>query len=138
MVAQRKKGPRAGTSSKSAGAGRAGRDETVADDVQGEALDDGAEQSGAPHVPPPVTQDSVQQTADGDTSEPVNNSLDDVLALMVREVQRLQEALEYYRLSEHPDKDAIIRWHVQQIDQRQDRLADLKALMLAERDDLEH
>lgn len=67
-----------------------------------------------------------------------NRSLDDVLALMAAEVDRLQTALEYFRLSEHPDKEAIIRWHVQQIDRRQDRLEELKALILAERGDSEH
>ena len=64
----------------------------------------------------------------------INTSLDEVLDLLAQEVERLQAALEFYRLSEHPDKEQLIRWHVQQIDARQDRLDDIKAMILARGD----
>ena len=68
----------------------------------------------------------------------INTSLDDVLDLLAQEVERLQAALEYYRLSEHPDKERLIRWHVQQIDIRQDRLEDVKAMILSRGGDAVH
>lgn len=68
----------------------------------------------------------------------INTSLDEVLDLLAQEVERLKVALEFYRLSELPDKDAHIRWHVQQIDARQDRLDDLKQLILARGGDSVH
>jgi hypothetical protein len=61
----------------------------------------------------------------------INTSLDEVLDLLAQEVERLKVALEYYRLSDHPEKENLVRWHVQQIDQRQDRLEDIKSLILA-------
>ena len=61
----------------------------------------------------------------------INTSLDEVLDLLAQEVERLQVALEFYRLGEHSDKERLIRWHVQQIDDRQDRLEDIKDLILA-------
>ncbi len=66
-----------------------------------------------------------------DTDSQLNTSLDEVLDMLAREVERLQAALEFYRLSEHPQKDELIRWHVREIDVRQDRLEDIKALVLA-------
>ena len=80
-----------------------------------------------------VGQANVDQGADAFESE-INTSLDEVLDLLAQEVERLQVALEYYRLSEHPDKEQLIRWHVQQIDARQDRLEDIKALILSRGD----
>ena len=65
-----------------------------------------------------------------DTDSQLNTSLDEVLDMLAREVERLQAALEFYRLSEHPQKDELIRWHVREIDVRQDRLEDIKALVL--------
>ena len=54
--------------------------------------------------------------------ELLNNSLDDVIVLLEREVERLKASLETIRLSAHPDRNALIRWHVQQLDERQDAL----------------
>ena len=68
----------------------------------------------------------------------INTSLDEVLDLLAQEVERLQVAVEYYRLSEHPDKQQLIRWHVQQIDARQDRLEDIKAMILSRGEDSVH
>lgn len=68
----------------------------------------------------------------------INTSLLEVLDLLAQEVERLKVALEFYRLSEHPEKDQLIRWHVQQIDQRQDHLEDIKSLILAKGDDFLH
>ena len=75
----------------------------------------------------------VSQIGSGqdDTDSQLNTSLDEVLDMLAREVERLQAALEFYRLSEHPQKDELIRWHVREIDVRQDRLEDIKALVLA-------
>ena len=65
-------------------------------------------------------------------------SLQGVLTLMAEEVERLKVALEYFRLTDHPDKEERIRWHVMEIDRRQDELEDLKALILKTSDDAEH
>ncbi len=73
-----------------------------------------------------------------DDAEELNKSLDDMLLLMAAELERLQAALEFYRLGERPDKEALIRWHVEQIDLRQDRMEELKALILASRGGVEH
>ena len=54
-------------------------------------------------------------------------TLQDMLSLMAQEVERLQVSLEYFRLTDHPDKEERIRWHVMEIDRRQDRLEELKA-----------
>ncbi len=80
--------------------------------------------------------ESAEATSD-DVSD-LNASLDEVLDLLALEVERLKESLEFYRLSEHPDKEQLIRWVVQQIDLRQDRLEDIKALILARDDNLLH
>lgn len=65
----------------------------------------------------------------------LNRSLDDVIPLLEREIRRLRESLETYRLSNHPDRNEIIRWHVRTLDERQDALEHLRAMMLAARDD---
>lgn len=65
-------------------------------------------------------------------------TLQDMLSLMAQEVERLQVSLEYFRLTDHPDKEERIRWHVMEIDRRQDRLEELKALILQTSDDAEH
>ena len=80
-----------------------------------------------------VGQANIDQGEDAFEGE-INTSLDEVLDLLAQEVERLQVALEYYRLSEHPDKEQLIRWHVQQIDARQDRLDDVKAMILSRGD----
>ncbi len=60
-------------------------------------------------------------------------SLDDVVMLLEREIERLKAALETYRLLDHPRKVDIIRWHVRRLDERQDRLDELKAALTARR-----
>lgn len=76
--------------------------------------------------------DAVQTGSGQDAIDSqLNTSLDDVLDMLAREVDRLQVALEFYRLSEHPQKDELIRWHVREIDARQDRLEDIKALVIS-------
>jgi len=63
--------------------------------------------------------------------EPINNSLDDVIVLLEREIERLRVSLETIRLSNHPDRAALIRWHVRTLDERQDALDQMKALLIA-------
>jgi FtsZ-binding cell division protein ZapB len=60
----------------------------------------------------------------------LNASLDDVIELLQREIERLKESLETYRLSKHPDRVDIIRWHVHTLDERQDALEDVQAMLL--------
>jgi uncharacterized membrane protein YgaE (UPF0421/DUF939 family) len=66
--------------------------------------------------------------------EAVNRSLDDVISLLEREIRRLKESLETYRLSNHPNRNEIIRWHVRTLDERQDALERLRAMLLSQRD----
>jgi len=61
-------------------------------------------------------------------------TLDDVTVLLAREIERLKEALIAWRQLDHPRKDDIIRWHVRSLDERQDKLDDLKAMLLARRE----
>ena len=63
--------------------------------------------------------------------ELINNSLDDVIVLLEREIERLQLSLETIRLSNHPDRSELIRWHVRTLDERHDALEQMKALLLA-------
>ncbi len=63
--------------------------------------------------------------------ELINNSLDDVIVLLEREIERLKESLETIRLSAHPDRSQLIRWHIQTLDERQDALEQMKQLMAA-------
>jgi len=63
--------------------------------------------------------------------ELINNSLDDVIVLLEREIERLQASLETIRLSDHPDRGALIRWHIRSLDERQDALDHMKALLIA-------
>lgn len=72
---------------------------------------------------------------DGDDQAHLNRSLDDVVVLLEREIRRLRESLETYRLSNHPDRAEIIRWHVRALDERQDTLDQLRAMLLAEQGD---
>lgn len=62
----------------------------------------------------------------------LNRSLDDAIDLLEREIERLKESLETYRLSSHPRRADLVRWHVRALDQRQDTLDDLRAMLLAE------
>jgi hypothetical protein len=63
--------------------------------------------------------------------ELINNSLDDVIVLLEREIERLQLSLETIRLSNHPERNELIRWHIRTLDERQDALDQMKALLLA-------
>lgn len=62
----------------------------------------------------------------------LNRSLDDAIAMLEREIRRLKESLETYRLSEHPKRNDIIRWHVRTLDERQDALEQLRTMLLAQ------
>jgi hypothetical protein len=75
-------------------------------------------------------------TQRADYEDHLNQSIDDVIDLLEREIRRLQASLETYRLSEHPRRSDIIRWHVRSLDERQDALEELRTLLLAQhRDD---
>lgn len=65
----------------------------------------------------------------------LNQSLDDVIAMLEREIRRLKESLETYRLSQHPKRNEIIRWHVRSLDERQDALDELRTMLLAQQND---
>jgi hypothetical protein len=67
----------------------------------------------------------------GVDDEQINNSLDDVIVLLEREIERLKESLETVRLSTHADRSALIRWHIQTLDERQDALEQMKQLINA-------
>ena len=69
--------------------------------------------------------------------EQLNRSLDDVIGLLELEIERLKESLETYRLSKHPRRGDIIRWHVHTLDERQDALEELHAMLAAQRDSAE-
>ncbi|XOV84492.1 MAG: hypothetical protein ACFHXK_05110 [bacterium] len=81
---------------------------------------------------PVMPEDCGQHQAD---PEP---SLEDVLDLLAAEIERLQVSLETYRLGDHPSKQALIRWHVQQIDVRHDRLEEIKQMILKRNNDAVH
>lgn len=61
----------------------------------------------------------------------LNRSLDDAIELLEREIARLKESLATYRLSSHPRRGELVRWHVRTLDQRQDTLDELRAMLLA-------
>jgi hypothetical protein len=63
----------------------------------------------------------------------LNSSLDDVIVLLEREIERLKESLELFRQSTRDDRQDIIRWHVRSLDERQDALENMKALLSAPR-----
>ena len=69
-----------------------------------------------------------------DFQEELNRTLDDVIDLLEREIERLQESLATYRLTNHPNRRDLIRWHVRSLDERQDALENLHALIAAERE----
>ncbi len=64
---------------------------------------------------------------------PLNETLDDVILLLEREIVRLKSSLETFRLTNRPNQEEIIRWHVRTLDARQDTLDDLKELLMATR-----
>jgi hypothetical protein len=94
--------------------------------------------SGSSGDPEATAACGVPKDSGVDPGDQLNTSLDEVLDLLAEEVERLKESLEFYRLSEHPEKEQLIRWVVQQIDMRQDRLEDIKAMILARDDDAVH
>jgi hypothetical protein len=65
----------------------------------------------------------------------LNQSLDDVILLLEREIERLKESLEVYRATPHPQRGEIIRWHVRTLDERQDALERLRLMLLAQEGD---
>jgi len=67
-----------------------------------------------------------------DFDDHLNRSLDDVISLLEREIDRLKTSLETYRLSTHPERAEIVRWHVRTLDERQDALEELQSLIIAE------
>ncbi len=77
----------------------------------------------------PSRLDQPRAIADAD----IEFTLDDVVLLLEREIERLKEALETYRMLDHPRKVDIIRWHVRRLDERQDRLEELNAALRARR-----
>ena len=82
----------------------------------------------------------MQEFSDNGTADnenDLNRSLDDVVELLAREIERLKESLETYRLSKHPNRQEIIRWHVRTLDERQDTLEELQAMLLAQRESAE-
>ncbi len=58
----------------------------------------------------------------------MNESLDDLIALLAAEIERLKVDLETFRLSSHPNRERLVRELVDAIDERQDRLEELVAL----------
>lgn len=84
-----------------------------------------------------VAQQAPQASAD-EADEDINTSLYDVLDLLATQVEKLQASLEFYRHSKRPDRQEIVRWHVEQIDHRQDRMDEIKSLILASREDGVH
>ncbi len=61
----------------------------------------------------------------------LNESIEDVIILLEREIERLKVSLDNFRMSEHPNRQELIRWHVRALDERQDALEDLKQAVLA-------
>lgn len=58
----------------------------------------------------------------------VNDSLDELIALLEAELERLKVDLETFRLTDNPARHAITAELVRAIDERQDRLEELTAL----------
>jgi hypothetical protein len=81
-------------------------------------------------------QEGQQAVTEGkDPKQFLNESLDDVILLLEREIRRLKESLETYRSLSHPRRNEIIRWHVRTLDERQDALERLRIMLLVEQDD---
>jgi hypothetical protein len=60
----------------------------------------------------------------------INTSLEDVVVLLEREIERLRTSLAYVRRAPHPEQQAWIRWHVTVLDERQDALDEMRTLLL--------
>ena len=76
-----------------------------------------------------ITRLRAQVFAARSMEDEINQSLDDVVALLEAEIGRLKVSLEAYRLSNHVRRQELIRWHVAALDERQDTLESLKALL---------
>ena len=68
-----------------------------------------------------------------DDTDGLNETLEDVIELLEQEIERLKISLDNYRLSRHPHRQELVRWHVRALDERQDALEDLKRMVMAER-----
>ena len=66
--------------------------------------------------------------------EQVNLTLDNAIELLQEELERLTVALETCRRLDHPRRAELVRWHVRRVDQRQDALDKLQAMLLADRE----
>ena len=93
--------------------------------------------SPAGEVGEPVTKKNVLDEDD------IDLSLNQVMVLLVEKIDSLQATLEFYRLSSRCDGDSTkgreqIRHLVHEIDYRQDRLEEIKALILAAEGGVEH
>ena len=60
----------------------------------------------------------------------LNETVEDVIILLEREIERLKVSLDNFRMSEHPNRQELIRWHVRALDERQDTLESLKRTVL--------
>ena len=70
--------------------------------------------------------DSAPDNSDDD----LQHNLEDVLNLAVQKIQALESSLAFYRLSEHPERRAITAELVREIDERGDRIAEIKSMIL--------
>ena len=73
-------------------------------------------------------QDEPDEHREGDET---NVTLEDVLRLLESELERLKLELDNLRLSRHPQREALIRQLVQEIDLRQSRVDEIRDLILA-------
>jgi hypothetical protein len=67
--------------------------------------------------------------ANDNEHQPDARELRAVAAALEGELERLQENLETHRLLDHPEQQNIVRQLVRDIDERQDRLLELNALI---------
>lgn len=64
-----------------------------------------------------------------DQYQPDAQELKAVTKALEGELERLKENLETHRLLDHPDQQSIVRALIRDIDEREDRLAELRALI---------
>lgn len=85
---------------------------------------------GADAVKEPGVDQQERSDLPGDVLfDALNDSLDDVIVLLEREIDRLKSSLEVYRDSEHPNRRDIMRMHVDALDRRQDTLDEMRDLL---------
>lgn len=70
--------------------------------------------------------DSVHDNSDDD----LELDLEDVLNVVMQKVETLEASLAFYRLSEHPERRVITAELVREIDERGDRIAEIKSMLL--------